>query len=51
MERLFLANRGQRLPYHLVVDNHMIASYLLFILCLILLCYDQIQIKKNRKND
>lgn len=48
MERLVLAYIGYCLHHHLVVDNHMITSYLMFMLCLALLCFDQIQMRKKK---
>lgn len=48
MEWLVLANRCQHLHHHLVVDHNVMASYLMFMLCLALLCFDQIQIRKKK---
>ena len=45
---MLLADSGQHLPNNLVVDHHMILSYLLFMLCLGLLCFDQISIRRKK---
>lgn len=45
---MLLAHCRQHLHNHLVVDNHMITSYLMFMLCLALLCFDQIQMRKKK---
>lgn len=46
---MLLAFGGIALPHHLVVDYNVITSYAIFMLCLALLCFDQIAMRKHRK--
>lgn len=49
MERLLLAHSRKRLHHYLVVDLDMMGSYVMFMLCLAILCLDQIGMRKHRK--
>lgn len=46
---MLLACGGITLHHHLVVDHNVITSYAIFMLCLALLCFDQIVMRKHRK--
>ena len=48
MARLFLADSREPLHHHLVVDHNVMTSYLMFMLCLALLCFDQMQMRKKK---